>query len=275
MRLIISLAVLTLTLGAHFPLHAAQLKIEQGDETRTWETSELLAHPLIQTIRITEDVAYKRVMSYRAIPLAALLDGVTAQDYLQAVATDGFAAQISAAPVLEPKGSKAWLAIEEPAHPWPPLNNGTHSAGPFYLVWTDPSADNIGREEWPYAMSTLSVLASVSQRFPALLPDPKLAPEDPINKGFALFQKNCLACHRLNASGDSQLGPDLNVPHSPTEYFGAGYLRQYIRDPQSLRVWPQGKMPSIPKEVLPDSELDQVLAYLEHMAARRRAGEKR
>lgn len=271
MRVILSLAALTLV--PQLSLQAAQLKIEQAGSVQTWETSQLLVHPQIQTIKISEDVAYKRAMSYRAVPLSALLEGVTAQDHLQAVATDGFAAEISAAPVIQPKGSKAWLAIEDPAHPWPALSTGTHSAGPFYLVWTEPSADNIGREEWPYAMSTLRVLASVSERFPALLPDPKLAADDPVNKGFALFQKNCLACHRLNAAGDSQLGPDLNLPYSPTEYFSAGYLRQYIRNPQSLREWPQGKMPSIPKEVLSETELDQVIAYLEHMAARRKAGE--
>ncbi|MCD5975477.1 hypothetical protein KDX24_30015, partial [Pseudomonas sp. CDFA 550] len=35
----------------------------------------------------------------------------------------------------------------------------------------------------------------------------------------------------------------------------------------------QWLMPSIPKEVLSDTELDQVIAYLKHMAARRKAGE--
>lgn len=270
MRFTPSLAALTLALTPHLALQAAQLKIERANDVKTWETSQLLTHPQIQTIEISDDVAYKRTMSYRAIPLDALLEGVSAQDHLQAVATDGFAAEIAAAPVMQPKGAKAWLAIEDPAHPWSPLNNGTHSAGPFYLVWTNPQADNIGREEWPYAMSTLRVLAPVSARFPALLPDPKLATGDPVNNGFALFQKNCLACHRLNKAGDSQLGPDLNLPHSPTEYFSAGYLRQYIRDPQSLREWPQGKMPAIPREVLSDTELDHVIAYLEHMAARRK-----
>lgn len=273
MRLILSLAALPLVLAPLLTLQAAELKIERAAGVKTWETHQLLAHPQIQTIQISDDIAYKRTMSYRAIPLAALLEGVTAQDHLQAVATDGFAAEIAAAPVVQPKGSKAWLAIEDPAHPWPSLSNGGHSAGPFYLVWTNPQADNIGREEWPYAMSILRVLASVSERFPALLPDPKLPAESPINTGFALFQKNCLACHRLNKAGDSQLGPDLNMPYSPTEYFSAGYLRQYIRNPQGLREWPQGKMPAIPQEVLSDSELDQVIAYLEHMAARRKSGE--
>ncbi|MDG6404167.1 cytochrome c, partial [Pseudomonas quasicaspiana] len=113
MRFILSLAALILV--PQLSLQAAQLRIERSHGVETWETSQLLVHPQIQTIKISEDVAYKRDMSYRAIPLAALLEGVTAQDHLQAVATDGFAAEIPAAPVVQPKGSKAWLAIEDPA----------------------------------------------------------------------------------------------------------------------------------------------------------------
>jgi mono/diheme cytochrome c family protein len=44
-------------------------------------------------------------------------------------------------------------------------------------------------------------MAPVAERFPALLPDPALKANDPVNQGFALFQKNCLACHRLNGAG--------------------------------------------------------------------------
>lgn len=269
MRFILTLAWLALTAALAAPLHAATLTIERADGARTWETSQLLHHPQIQTLTISDDVAYKRTMTYRAVPLAALLEGVSAQDHVQAVATDGFAAELAAAPLLHTRGSRAWLAIEDPGHPWPAVNNSSHSAGPFYLVWTDPQIDDIHREEWPYAISKIRVLAPVGARFPAMLPDSKLAADDPVNQGFTLFQKNCLACHRLNGGGDSQLGPDLNEPHSPTEYFSAGYLRQYIRNPQSLRSWPQGKMPAIPEQVLSDSDLDKVLDYLEHMAERR------
>ena len=99
--------------------------------------------------------------------------------------------------------------------------------------------------------------------------DPMLAADDPVNQGFALFQKNCLACHRLNGAGDAQLGPDLNLPHNPTEYFQPAFLRQLIRDPQSLRRWPQAKMPAFAASVLPDSELELLVGYLKHMAGRK------
>ncbi|POA51161.1 MULTISPECIES: c-type cytochrome [unclassified Pseudomonas] len=248
------------------PLHAAQLLIDLGSGSRAWQTEELLRHPEARDISIQDDVSYKRQMRYRAVPLADLLPGLKPEDHLQAVALDGFAAELSAAPLLERQGTRAWLAIEDPHKPWPALAAGKPSAGPFYLVWTNPAAGHISPEQWPFQMARIQRLAPVAERFPALRPDPALAADDPVNQGFALFQKNCLACHRLNGAGDSQFGPDLNVPYNPTEYFGGDFLKRYIRDPQSLRRWPQAKMPGFSNSVLPDTELELLLGYLRHMA---------
>ncbi|MCU1762179.1 cytochrome c [Pseudomonas sp. 14P_8.1_Bac3] len=251
------------------PLYAAQLNLELGANSRTWQTEELLKHPQVQTITINDDVSYKRSMSYRAVPLAALLNGIKPGDHLQAVALDGFAAELDAAPLLTAKGARAWLAIEDPAKPWPALSAGKPSAGPFYLVWTDPQAGNISPEQWPFQVAGIKRLAPVAERFPALLPDPALKADDPVNLGFASFQKNCLACHRLNGAGDAQVGPDLNIPFNPTEYFAADFLKRYIRDPQSLRQWPQAKMPGFSAAVLPDADLQRLVGYLKHMAGRK------
>ncbi|MGE1175584.1 cytochrome c [Pseudomonas sp. BW7P1] len=250
-------------------LSAAQLDLQLGENSRTWQTEELLKHPQVQTLTIKNDVSYKKDMTYRAVPIAALLTGIKPEDHLQAVALDGFAAELAAAPLLSTKGSRAWLAIEDPAHPWPPLSEGKHSAGPFYLVWTDPQADNISPEQWPFEVASIKRMAPVAERFPALLPDPALEADDPVNQGFALFQKNCLACHRLNGAGDAQFGPDLNIPYNPTEYLGADFLKRYIRDPQSLRQWPQAKMPGFSADVLPDADLQKLVGYLQHMAGRK------
>lgn len=251
------------------PVYAAQLNLELGANSRTWQTEELLKHPQAQTIKVRDDVSYKREMNYRAVPLAALLTGIKAEDHLQAVALDGFAAELSAAPLLNIKGARAWLAIEDPANPWPALSKGKPSAGPFYLVWTDPQAGDISPEQWPFQVASIKRMAPVAERFPALLPDPSLKADDPVNLGFALFQRNCLACHRLNGAGDAQFGPDLNIPFNPTEYFGMDFLKRYIRDPQSLRQWPQAKMPGFTAQVLPDADLDRLVAYLQHMAGRK------
>jgi len=250
---------------------AAQLEIHLSGGQRNWSTSELLSHPQARDIEIDEDVSYKRPMRYRAVPISALLDGLTAGDHLQAVALDGFAAELPAATLLAREGAKAWLAIEDPQCPWPPLAKDKPSAGPFYLVWTDPAASQIGPEQWPFQVARIRQLATVEQRFPALLPAVDASAE--IRAGFAAYQKNCMACHRLNGAGDSEFGPDLNIPHSPTEYFTGDFLRQYIRDPQSLRRWPQGRMPGFSEQALPPAELERLIVYLQHMAQRKNAPE--
>lgn len=261
------LALLALVLS--LPLSAAQLHLELGATTRQWSSVELLGHPEAQDISIEQDVSYKRPMHYRAVPLATLLEGVSARDHLQAVALDGFAAEMPAAQLLQPGPARAWLAVEDPGKPWPPLGQDKPSAGPFYLVWTAPQASGIRPEQWPFQIATLRKLAPVDQRFPALLPDPMLPTDSPVRQGFALFRQNCLVCHRLNGAGDGQVGPDLNVPYNPTEYFQPVYLRKLIRDPQSLRRWPQAKMPGFAESVLSEQELDALVAYLGHMAARK------
>lgn len=258
--------VLLLALSS-LSLQAAQLTLELGASPRKWDSETLLKHPQARDIRIEQDVSYKKTMTYRAVPLAVLLEGIKPGDHLQAVALDGFAAEMPAAPLLQTGPAQAWLAVEDPAKPWPPLSAGKPSAGPFYLVWTNPKAGHISPEQWPFQVSSIRRLEPVAARFPALLPASDASAA--VTRGFALFQKNCLACHRLNGAGDAQFGPDLNRPYNPTEYFRVEFLKRYIRDPQSLRQWPQARMPGFSAEVLPDADLDALLAYLSHMAKRK------
>jgi mono/diheme cytochrome c family protein len=246
---------------------AAELQLQLGSQRQTLNSNQLLAHPQARNISIPNDVSYKRSMHYRAIPLSALLKDVEPGDHLQLLASDGFAVELSAAPALSQSGSQAWLAIEDPTQPWPPLGEGKSSAGPFYLVWQNPAASQIGPEQWPYQLSTIRTLAPVAARFPQLLPSVDASPA--VQAGFAQYQKNCMACHRLNGAGDSQLGPDLNIPYNPTEYFSGNFLTRYIRNPQSMRRWPQGKMPEFSVEILSDQDLAQLIDYLRHMAGRK------
>jgi len=248
---------------------AAELKIELGQRSVTYQTDTLLQRPDVRTINVPADVTFQRPMHYRAVPLAAMLDGIAPTDHLQFVASDGFAAEMPAALILDHRGSKAWLAIEDPAHPWPALPGAHGHAGPFYVVWAHPAAAGIGPEQWPYQLTTIRRMDSVAERFPAILPDPALPAGSEVQRGFVVFQHTCFACHTLNGEGDARLGPDLNLPHNPTGYLRADLLRAYIRDPQSLHRWPQARMPGFDKQALSDADLGAVLAYLRHMAGRK------
>lgn len=263
------LTLVLLTSLLSWPVLAAELTLELGSGTRTLSSAALLAHPQLSEIEIPADVAYQRNMRYQAVPLAILLEGIAPGDHLQAVALDGFAAELAAAPLLTSDGSRAWLAVEDPSRPWPALGRNKPSAGPFYLVWENPQAAGIGPEQWPFQLVRIRQLASLAERFPALLPAEEASAN--VQAGFAQFQKHCLACHRLNGAGDSQFGPDLNLPYNPTEYFAGDFLARYIRDPQGLRKWPQGRMPGFTKAVLSEQELVALIEYLRHMAGRKLA----
>ncbi|GLQ96270.1 cytochrome c [Dyella mobilis] len=249
------------------PLHAADLSIDTGHGTRVWTTAQLLARPDAQHISIPADVAFRRDMQYRAVPLTALLPALKTQDRLQFVAKDGFSVDLPASLILNHAGAEAWLAVEDPEHPWPALPDNKGDAGPFYVVWTHPASAQVSTEQWPYQLVRIQLTQSVATRFPATAPEATLPADSPVRRGYQVFQRTCFACHTLNGQGDSHLGPDLNIPHSPTEYLGDDTLRAFIRNPQSLRRWPEAKMFGFPtQESLSDADLTALLAYLHYMA---------
>jgi mono/diheme cytochrome c family protein len=258
-----------LLLGLPFAVQAAELSVDLGHGATTYSTAALLRRPDVRTITVPNDVAFHRTMHYRALPLAALLDGLDNTAHLQFVASDGFAAEMPAALVLDRHGSKAWLAIEDPAKPWPALCKHRGGAGPFYIVWMQPRGEPANPEQWPYQLVAIRKLDDIAARFPAILPDSSQPAGGEVQRGFAVFQRTCLACHTLNGEGDAKLGPDLNLPHNPTEYLRADLLRAFIRNPQSLRRWPQAKMQGFDAKAMSDADLDAVLAYLRHMAQRK------
>ncbi|MFC4762753.1 cytochrome c [Dyella koreensis] len=258
-----------LALMIALPAGAAELKVDLGNGLQTFDGAQLVARKDARDIAIPADVAYKRATRYRAVPLKSLLAGIGPKDHLQFVASDGFAAEIPAALILDTHGAEAWLAVEDPKQPWPVLPGKNVSAGPFYVVWTQPEAARIGPEQWPYQLASIRKLDDVAARFPSIVPAASLPANSPVRHGFEVFQRNCFACHTLNGEGDARLGPDLNIPHNPTEYLRADLLRAYVRDPQSLRHWPQAKMPGFSASVLSEGDLDALLAYLRHMAGRK------
>lgn len=268
-------AVLLLTLGAIGNSAAAQpvIKLMIGGKTRSFSQAALLARPDAAEVHVPQDVAYGTPTTYRAVPLADLLDtaALPADSVLEARASDGFAAQLPMDLVRnrDSASAVAWLAVENPAHPWPKLPGKPVSAGPFYLVWVGKGAASVRSEQWPYQIAQLATQPAPSTRWPALAVDPALPATDPIRAGQRLFVTQCLACHRLNHAGSADTGPDLNVPMNPVEYFQPAALRRYIRNPASVRDWPGRTMPAFSKDQLSDREIDLIVDYLAYMARRK------
>lgn len=252
-----------------------QLEVSDGVAVKQWTRSALLAESV--PIQIDQDSAYKRSMTYHAVPFAKLMPklmtNMTANASVQFVASDGFVANIMAADLIG-KG-QPYLAIETVEQAWPAIdpNNPakTTSAGPFYLVWLNPEAGKISNEQWPYQVVKIRVELPLQQRFPQIIPSPKLSKNyQQAMQGMQIYIKNCAVCHSLNGGGDAAIGPDLNQPFSPSEYFQEVYLRKLIRNPAAVRSWKQAMMPGFDQQSLSEPDLDALLVYFKHMAALRR-----
>lgn len=251
------------------------LTIRGGDVVRTVTRSALLADPALTTIAVPDPHYAGRVVDYAAIRFDRLIAGIPlpADATIKFVATDGFVAVIPAGRLLaEGPGARAvpWLAVEPPGQPWDSKRSDAPeiTGGPFYLVWENPQASRVQPEEWPYAVAEIAVGDSLAVLYPRILPDPALAADAPARRGFAIFATNCLACHTMNRQGEATVGPDLNLPLSPTEYYRPGMVAKLIADPQTLRRWPNARMTGF-ADVLSPAQIDDVVAYLAHMAGRK------
>jgi hypothetical protein len=266
---------LILLVGLNFSVSAQEpvLEVSDGMATKQWTRAALLAESI--EIQVAKDSAYKRSMSYRAVPFAKLMPNPAKYASVQFLASDGFVANISGSD-LAGKG-QAFLAIEPAESRWPAINPGNSpnavGAGPFYLVWLTPEAGAITSEQWPYQVLKIRVELPLQQRFPQIVPIMKSpireAQAKQVIHGMQVYMKHCAVCHTLNGGGDATIGPDLNLPFSPTEYFQETYLRKLIRDPSSVRSWKQSIMPGFDKKTMPDQDLHHLMLYLKHMAMSR------
>jgi mono/diheme cytochrome c family protein len=187
------------------------------------------------------------------------------------VARDGFVTALPAALVFPSAGggSVPMLAVEPPGAPWPSPGPGM-TTGPFYLVWLDPEASGVRSEQWPFAVAAIRPVPAAAARWPEIAVGEDVPTGSPVRTGQALFATQCLVCHPLNGAGEARVGPDLNLPRNPTEYFQPWALKAFLRDPGSLRRWPEMRMQGFDATSMSDADLDAVVAYLAYMAGHKK-----
>jgi mono/diheme cytochrome c family protein len=257
------------------PANASEpaLVIASDAGERRFQLAELLKRPDCVSMRVNGDI-YHNAVEYRAVPLLKLLDDKFSGrvDTVEAHASDGFVSQIPLALITRGAsgGSVAWIAVEDPVRPWPPLPHKGESAGPFYLIWEHPERSGVSREQWPYNLVRLSFAESPVHRWPQLGLPAELGPNLAARRGQDVFITQCLPCHQLDGGGASAMGPDLNRPMNPTQYLTEAGLRGLIRAPRSVRTWPNQQMAGFDKSTLPDADLNAVVAYLRLMSQKSR-----
>lgn len=246
------------------------LTIMAGKVEQHFTVSELLARSDVASVHIPPGVDYHVALTLRAVPLLDLLAAFPLEgfDRLEARASDGFVAQIPLSLVEAAKtgGSVPWIAVEDPHDPWPKLPGKDASAGPFYLIWQYPERSAVVNEQWPYMLESLTAVQSPELRWPQLRVKTALPADAPARRGEEVFVTQCMPCHRLSGAGEAAIGPDLGQPMNATAYLTEPGLRALIRDPKSVRTWPQQQMPGFSPTLLPDTDLDALIAYLKQNA---------
>jgi mono/diheme cytochrome c family protein len=247
----------------------AVLVIRNGATEQRFTTSQLLSRPDIVALAGTGDI-YRHQVVYRALPLSALLGSGrdSGLDTVEAAGRDGFVSQIPFELIARGTsgGSVAYIAIEDPAHPWPSLPKKTETAGPFYLIWDHPERSGITREQSPYQLVSLTFTESPVHRWPQLAVPANMPSDATARHGQDVFVTQCLPCHTLNGGGASDTGPDLERPMSPTQYLTDAGLRAIIRNPKGVRSWPGQQMIGFSATILSDADLDALVAYLRTMS---------
>jgi mono/diheme cytochrome c family protein len=246
------------------------LVITDGTHEQRFTADQLSSRPDVTTVKTSGDV-YHAAVTYRAIPLLALLgSGADPKfDTIETAARDGFASQIPLGLIKRgaSDGAIGYLAIEDRAHPWPKLPGKTETAGPFYLIWDHPERSAVTREQWPYQVIRLAYVESPVHRWPQIAAPATLPADAPARHGQEVFVTQCLPCHRINGGGASDTGPDFGHPMYPTQFLTDAGLRALVRDPKSVRTWPEQRMIGFSRALISDADLDALMAYLHAMAS--------
>ena len=244
-----------------------------GNKT-VFTAQQLLVHPEMIQLTLKKDVVYpSQRIEYSAIPVYSLINKskTNVDSVIQFKATDGFSGPLPQEKLLNKDAEKsiAYVAIESNNQKWPMLQGRNFSAGPFYLVWKNPHLSNISDESWPFQLAEFEIKTSFETTYPNAIPAVDISKTSDIYAGFQSFVRNCFVCHKMNNEGEGVIGPDLNVPMNPTEYFKDEALKNLIRNPASIRTWSNQLMGAFPESLISNEELEHLVEYLHHMSKRK------
>ncbi|KTD27146.1 MULTISPECIES: c-type cytochrome [Legionella] len=241
------------------------LTITIDDRQTTYTPESLFKHPNLVIVKQVHLPTYPgQSFDLKAIPLCNLLNinDKTVGSILKIRASDKYVSYFNLHrihPCDKTRASTAYIAIEDPNKPWPIVSKLKRSAGPFYLIW---QGEKVSQTDWIFGTEAIST--TTHNPFSTLLPANSTGQEA---KGLEIFSSKCGVCHSINLVGNLELGPDLNFPMNPTEYFSEALLRQFIRNPQSVRFLKNDKMFPFSEKLLPNEELDAIIAFLKLMRA--------
>lgn len=208
-------------------------------------------------------------MTYETIRLCDLLKSyeIKPSNVLEFVAEDHFSVLVPAKKVLDCKknASIAYLAIE-PNKKWPILFNHTNtSAGPYAVIWTHPERSYISDEYWAWSVVKIIEHQAIDESI-VISPPSNLTKKNKkrVLNGYRIYVSHCSSCHTINHIGKATIGLDLTQPKTIFAYYpDKNKLKQFIRNPESVRKIPNGRMSGSSYAGLNDSDLEDLIYYFE------------
>jgi cytochrome c2 len=248
------------------------LQIITADKSILLTTSKLLSHPALTQATINNDRAYpNKTLHHKVIPLCKLLApfGVRQQDIIELISEDNFHVYVPALKVMDcsKSASLAMLAIE-PASKWPIIDNNTGStAGPYEIIWLHPERSYISNEYWAWSVITIKIIRKLDYK--NVLSPPQTTNPSIVN-GYNIYISHCEGCHAINHKGKSSIGPDLNCPKNPLEYYPKiNLLKKFIREPKSVRTLPKGRMSGSSIKSLSNNDLDDLIKFFTYIKTKK------
>lgn len=245
--------------------------------TSTIFTREMLLSFPVYRINMNDSRAYLNTpMSYQAVKLCDVLKSyeLASSDTVELISSDNFSAILPANIITNCSNNTSigFIAIEPENKPWPQLkynnpdknhpDDGT--AGPLAVIWVHPEKSYISNEYWAWKLVKIKI--HHQQVDSMYLRSPNTKNKHVLN-GYHSYISRCAGCHTINKTGKGVIGPDLNTPKNPTEYFeNDAQLKKFIRDPQSVRVKANDRMSGTNEEFLSNQDLDDLIIYLKYMA---------
>ena len=205
-----------------------------------------------------------KIMDYQCVPMRSIMLklGVKKNAIVELIAKDNFSVYVPANLFFESSKSKSipYLAIEPTQdRGWPRLKNGTSSsAGPYQIIWTNPSYSHISDEYWAWSVTNITIHKTYPQD--KLMPLPKTNNQN-IKLGHKIYISHCASCHAINKFGNAVIGPNLGNPHNPLDYYPKhSDLKAFIRNPNKFRP---GRMSGSSKAGMNNKELNALISYFE------------
>ncbi len=216
-----------------------------------------------EQVRIDYSRSYMGMsMNYQCVSMRALMLklGIKRNTIVELIAKDNFSVYVPSNLFFESSKNKSlsYLAIE-PGGGWPPLKNGTDSsAGPYQVIWTNPSYSHISDEYWAWSVTHIAVHKTYPRD--KLMPPPKTNNKN-IKLGHKIYISHCASCHAINKFGKAVIGPNLGDSHNPLDYYPKhSELKAFIRNPNQFRP---GRMSGSSTAGMNKKELNALISYFE------------